>query len=118
MATYTKQLLSGATNGKQIKVSAASTLGTPLIHAAVAGTADLDEIWLWAHNSGTASVKLTLECGAAAAPDDNIEIPMASEAGYTLIVPGLLLNNSTSIRAFAASVNLIMINGYVNRITA
>ena len=118
MATYTKQLLSGATNGKQIKVSAASTLGTPLIHAAVAGTADLDEIWLGAHHSNTASGKLTIEWGAAAAPDDNIEVGLSAEAGYTLIVPGLLLNNSTSIRAFASSADMIMINGFVNRITA
>ena len=43
MATYSKQLLSGGTNGKNIKVAATATAGTT-IHTAVAGTTDIDEI--------------------------------------------------------------------------
>lgn len=119
MATYTKRLLSGATDGRQIKVSATSSLGAPIIHAAVSGTADLDEIWLWVHNSNTASGKITVQWGSNTSPDDEIEINTAgSEGGYILAVPGLLLNNSASIRAFAGSANVFMVNGYVNRITA
>lgn len=116
MPTYSKQLLSGSTNGKQIKVAATATAGT-LIHTAVSGTSSLDEIWLYAVNSSASSVKLTIEWGEATAPDGNIEITLPAESGYSLIVPGLLLQNSLTVRAFAGTTNVILVNGYVNRIT-
>jgi hypothetical protein len=34
------------------------------------------------------------------------------------VCPGLLLQNGLVIKAFAAAANVVMINGYVNRITA
>ena len=117
MATYSKQLLSGSTNGKQIKVAATATAGTT-IHTATSGTSNFDEIWLYAVNSTTTAVKLTVEWGEATAPDGNIEVTIAPEDGYVLVVPGLLLNNSLVVKAFAGSANVILINGYVNRITA
>lgn len=116
MPTYSKQLLSGSTNGKQIKVAATATAGT-LIHTAVSGTSSFDEIWLYAVNSSASSVKLTIEWGEATAPDGNIEITLPAESGYSLIVPGLLLQNSLTVRAFAGTTNVILVNGYVNRIT-
>lgn len=117
MATYSKLKLSGSTNGKQIKVAAIATPGT-LIHTAVAGASDLDEIWLYAVNSSTSAVKLTVEWGEAAAPDGNVEGTIPAEAGYILVVPGLLLQNGLEVRAFAGTANVILINGFVNRITA
>lgn len=116
MATYSKRLLSGSTNGKQIKVAADSTPGT-LIHTAVAGSSDLDEIWLYAVNSSTSSVKLTIEWGGVADPDDHIEVTIPAEEGYILVVPGLVLQNELVARAFAATADVILINGFVNRIT-
>lgn len=117
MATYSKRLLSGSTNGKQIKVAATATPGTT-IHTAVAGTSDLDEIWLYAVNSSASLVKLTIEWGEATAPDGNIEVNIPAESGYVLIVPGLLLQNELVVKAFAETADVIMINGFVNRITA
>jgi hypothetical protein len=117
MATYSKQLLSGSTNGKQIKVVQTATAGTT-IHTAVSGTSDFDEIWLYAVNSDTTARKLTIEWGEATAPDGNIEVTIAPEDGYVLVVPGLVLQNSLVVKAFAATANVILINGYVNRITA
>jgi hypothetical protein len=116
MATFSKQLLSGSTNGKAIKVAATATAGTT-IHTAVSGTASLDEVWLYAHNSSAATVKLTLEWGEATAPDGNIEINIGAEGvGLVLVSPGLLLQNSLVIKAFAATANVITLTGYVNRI--
>lgn len=115
MATYSKELLSGSTQGKQIKVAATATPGTT-IHTAVSGTTDLDEIWLYAVNSSSTAVKLTIEWGEATAPDGNIEVTVPAEDGYILVVPGLLLQNGLVVKAFAATTNVIMINGYVNRI--
>ncbi len=113
MATFSKLKLSGSTDGKQIKVVATSTPGTT-IHTAHASA--LDEVWLWAVNSSTTAVKLTVEWGEATAPDGNVEVTIPGESGYLLVVPGCVLSNSLVVKAFAATANVILINGYVNRI--
>lgn len=116
MATFSKQLLSGSTNGRGIKVAATATAGT-LIHTAVTGTSAEDEIWLYAHNTSAASVKLTLEWGGTTSPDDHIEVSIPAEgAGLILVAPGILLQNGLVVRAFAATANVLNIFGYVNRI--
>jgi len=117
MATYSKVLLSGCVQGKGIKVVATATAGTT-IHTAVAGTSSMDEIWLYAVNSDTTARKLTLEWGEATAPDGNIELTIPAESGLVLVAPGLLLQNSLVVKAFAAAANVILIHGYVNRVTA
>ena len=114
MATFSKQLLSGSTNGKQIKVVQTATAGTT-IHTAHATA--LDEIWIYAVNSSASSVKLTIEYGEATAPDGNIEVTVLPEAGLVTIVPGLILTGSLVVKAFAGTANVIMLSGYVNRIT-
>jgi len=115
MATFTKLKLSGSTDGKGIKVVQTSTAGTT-IHTAHA--TDLDEIWIYAVNSQAAAVKLTLEWGQADAPDGNIEVTIPGESGLFLVAPGLLLTNSLVVKAFAATANVIILHGFVNRITA
>ncbi|CAB5229607.1 hypothetical protein UFOVP1566_5 [uncultured Caudovirales phage] len=114
MATFSKQLLSGSTSGKGVKVAATATAGTT-IHTAHATS--YDEIWLYAVNSSATSVKLTLEWGDVTAPDGNIEVTVASESGLVLVSPGLLLTGGLLVRAFAATANVIILHGYVNRIT-
>lgn len=117
MATYAKVLLSGSTQGKGIKVVQTATAGDT-IHTAVSGTSDLDEIWIYAVNSSASTVKLTLEWGEATAPEGNIEMSIPAESGLFLITPGLLLQNSLVVKAFASVANVILIHGFVNRITA
>jgi len=117
MATYSKVILSGSTNGKGIKVVATATAGTT-IHTAVAGTSDMDEVWLWCGNSSASGVKLTLEWGEATDPNGHIEKTIPAEDGLYCVVPGLLLQNGLVIAAFASSANVLVINGFVNRITA
>jgi hypothetical protein len=113
MATFTKLKLSGSTDGKAVKVVQTATAGTT-IHTAHATA--LDEIWLYAHNSSAAVVKLTLEWGEAAV-DGNIEINIGVEGtGLVLVSPGLLLTNSLVVKAFAATADVITLTGYVNRI--
>ena len=117
MATYSKQLLSGGTNGKNIEVAATSSAGTT-IHTAIAGTSDMDEIWLYACNTDSTDRKLTIEYGGTTSSDDLTEITITAEAGWVLVCPGLLLQNSLVVKAFAAAANVVNINGFVNRITA
>jgi len=111
--TFTKVILSGSTSGKQIKVAATATAGTT-IHTAHATA--LDEIWLWAVNSSTTAVKITVEWGEATAPDGNIEVTVPGESGYLMVVPGLVLTGSLVVKAFAGTANVLLVNGYVNRI--
>lgn len=120
MATFSKQILSGSTDGKAIKVAATATAGTT-IHTGSTTATTLDEVWLYAQNTSASDVKLTVEWGGTASPDDHIEYTVKAENGLYLIVPGLILKgNATAlvVRAFAATTNVITIHGYVNRITA
>ena len=119
MATFTKQILSGSTDGKAIKVAATATPGTT-IHTGSTTTTTLDEIWLYAMNTSSTNSKLTIEWGEATAPDGNIEVTVLAEAGLVCITPGLLIKGNGSalvVKAFAATANVITIHGFVNRIT-
>lgn len=111
---FTKMKLSASTDGRMIKVVPIVTAGT-LIHTAHATS--LDEIWLYAVNSSAVNVKITTEYGGVASPDDLIEITVPAESGLVCIVPGLLLSNSLLVRVFAATANVVMVGGFVNRIT-
>lgn len=118
MATAKKRKLSGSTDGRLIKVAATSTPGTT-IHTAVAGTTagTYDEIWLYAMNSNSANVLLTIEFGGTTDPDDLIQVYVPFDSGLYLIIPGLILQNGTVVKAFAATTNVIVIGGFVNTIT-
>ena len=113
MATFTKVKLSGNTDGRNIKIAATATLGTT-IHTAHASA--LDEIWLWAVNSDTAARKLTIEFGGVTVPDDLIEFTVPPEDGAYLMVPGWILTNSLVLTAFCATADVVVVNGYVNRV--
>jgi hypothetical protein len=115
MATFSKLALSGSTNGKGIAVVATATAGT-LIHTAQSGTAGLDEVWMYASNPTASAVLLTVEYGGATTADQ-IRVTIPSQAGLTLVVAGLVLQNALEVRAFAATGSAINITGYVNRIT-
>ena len=118
MATMSKVVLSGSTNGLAHKVSGGDSAAATVVHAAGAGTSNLDEIWLWANNTSGGDVKLTIEWGTATAADGNIEVTIGTEAGLVQVIPGLILCNSKDIQVFAAVTNVILITGFVNRITA
>ena len=118
MATAVKRKLSGSTDGMAIKVAAIATAGTA-IHTAVAGTTPgtFDEIWLWAYNSDSNKIMLTIEFGGASAPDQNIRIELPPRVGLVPIVPGLILQNGATVKAFASSTNVVTVSGFVNAIT-
>ena len=87
MATFTKKILSGSTDGRGIKVVQTATAGTT-IHTGPTNTAHLDEVWLYAVNSDTTARKLTIEWGSTSSPDDLIELTIPPEAGLVLVAPG------------------------------
>jgi len=112
MATFSKVKLSGGTNGLPINVVAIATAGT-LIHTADTGT---DNMWLYATNSHTAAVVVTVEFGGVAAKDLIIQSIPVKPSGLVLIVPGLPLSGSVEVRVFAATADVISISGYADRI--
>ena len=115
--TYSKYPLSASTNGKQIKVTQTGSAGDT-IHTAVSGTSGWDEIWLDATNSSTSIVKLTIQWGGTTDPDDSIIVGIPAQDGYHLIVAGNILQNGLVVSAFADTANVILIGGFVNRITS
>jgi hypothetical protein len=117
MATYTRLLLSGSTGGRVIPVAATATPGTA-IHAAVAGSAAFDEIYLWASNTSASAVPLTLEWGGVTDPGDHMvkSYSIPANSAPIPIATGQVLNGGLLVKAFAGTGNVINISGYVNRI--
>ena len=114
MATFTKIILQGSTNGRGIAVAATETLGTT-IHTAHATA--LDEIWLYANNIHSSAVVLTVEYGGVTTTSDLIQTSIAATpSGLVLICAGLLVTGSVVVTAFAGTANKIELFGYVNRI--
>ena len=118
MAGYSRQHLSGSTNGRAIKVAATATPGTA-VHTAIAGTTGFDEVYLWASNTDSAERTLTVEWGGTTAPDDHVApaITLPPNSGPVPIVTGQCLNNGLAIKAFSDAANKVLLTGYVNRIS-
>jgi hypothetical protein len=122
MATFTKQKLSGSTNGRGIAVAATATVGTT-IHATTTSATTIDELWLYAANIHSSAVTVTIELGGVTVTSDLIQQSIAATpSGLVLICAGLILTGTGSaaltVSAFAGTANKIEIFGFVNRITA
>jgi hypothetical protein len=91
---------SGSTQGQGVKVVATSTAGTLI------------------HTTGTSA---TIEFGGATVPDQNIVQTITTKTGMTLVVDGLILlgdgSTALTVKAFAATGNVIVLSGYVMRVT-
>jgi len=111
---------SASTQGQGIKVAATSSAGTT-IHTTGTSATVIDEVWLYLYNSHTADVLTTIEFGGATAPDQNIVLTVPFKSGLVLAVPGLPLLGSgavaLTVKVFAATTNVIIVTGFVNRIT-
>jgi len=113
---YKKRQLSQSDKGRGIKVATTASPGT-LIHTATTSVAanEWDEVWLKAINTSSSAVKLTIQWGGTASPDDDVEITIQPESGFADVINGLVLNNQAEVRAFAATANVLVIHGFVNR---
>ena len=117
MAALTYVIPSGSTNGRAVLVVATATAGT-ILHTAVTGTSDMDEIYIWAYNDHTANVLLTIEWGGVTTPGDTIRYTVPFDDGLHLIMPGIRLQNGLVVRAFAATASVITCAVNVNRLIA
>ena len=124
MATYSKEFFTGcAADQGGTGIALAVDSGTfTTIHTTPTTTTTLDEIWMYAVNSHSADLKVTIQFGGVEEPEDFIETTVTAESGLVLLVPGLILQGMAStgqiILGAAATGDEVAVYGYVNRITA
>ena len=114
--TFTKDHFSGSTDGLPIKVVNTVLASADTIHTSVANATDFDEVWLYAVNNDTVNRKLTICWGGLTNVDHTIAFTVAPQEGLKCIIPGLVIQNSKVIKAFAEVANKITISGFINRI--
>jgi hypothetical protein len=120
MATYVKTLLSSSSTGAPTTVVQTASTGTT-IHSTGTSASIIDEVWLYANNTSTSPVLLTVQFGGTGAVQHAKPITLAPQSGDVLIVAGLPLTGTgaaaSTVAAFAATASVITISGYVNRIS-
>ena len=124
MATFSKIAFQPTTmttgTGLGTLVVATTTLGTT-IHTAANVATTIDEVWIYANNTHSSAVTLTIEFGGVAAKDKIQQSIALSPSGLTLVCAGLLLQGNATpkvITAFAGTASVVSLFGFVNRITA
>lgn len=113
MANFSKLLLSASSDGRAIRINSLSAPGT-LIHQSQSLTSGFDELWIYGANNSNAEVTTTILFGGPSNSDE-IAVDIPANGGLYLIVPGLIVNNSVTVNAFASSVDTVSIFGFVNR---
>lgn len=119
MATFSRVLLSGSTDGDPIKVTGTDSGGAVTLHTAVAGSSAWDEVYLWVTNTDSSARTLTIEWGGTTDPDHLIvkALSIPANSPPICVVPGITLNNGGVVKAFASAANVVLITGHVNRIS-
>jgi hypothetical protein len=112
---FTRVIPSGSTDGNGVKVTGTGTGSTVTFHTA--HSTNIDEVHLWAYNDDTQERTLTLEVGGTTDPDNLVVISVPPQAGLTYVLPGWNLTNSKTVKAFASTANVIVLSGYVNRLS-
>ncbi len=119
MATFSRHILSGSTNGRGVRVLGATTSGGVLVHTAYSATGGSDEIWVFAHQYGTTSDQtLRIRFGAATDGDEIRQTMLVGNSGLVPILPGIPLANALEVRAFCTTSNEISLYGWVNRVAS
>ena len=109
--------ISGCSNGRGIKITGTTSEGANTIHTATSTDGVIDEVWLYCYNSHTSSVTLYLCLGGTTDPDDIASISIPSKYNDILVLAGECFNGGVIIKAYASSANVLVIRGYVNRIS-
>lgn len=113
--------LSGSTDGKPIKVAATAIASGTTIHTATSSTAAgvWDAIYLWVTNTDTVARTVTISWGDTTDPDGLIvkSYSLPASSGAILLISGEILQNSLVVKAAADAANVVLISGYVNKIT-
>lgn len=113
--TFTINTLSSSTDGKSIKIAATATVGTA-IHTWTTEVADFHEVWLYANNTSTTAVLLSIEWWDATDP---MKVTVPAQSWDMLVVSWKKLKwNATplTVKAFAATTNVILVGWFIHEI--
>lgn len=115
---YTRQVLSGSTNGRPVSVVDDVAPGTTIHEVVATATTEREEIYLFAHMYATTDERVIVTLGGTATSDE-IVMDLTDGDGLHVIVPGITLVATTSIvRAWATGgPGEVAISGWVNRAT-
>ncbi len=119
-------VLSGSTSGRPITVAALAASCNMVVHtvdAAVTGADNVDEVWLWAFPYATATAcsrQLFLQIGTDSTADMVHALVVRDQAlpGPTLVLPGININNSLKITAWATACMDIGLVGHAFKVRA
>ena len=114
--TWTSLKLSASSNGRNIKIAATSSTGT-LLHTASATSGVTDFGYIDACNLSASDITLTLQWADDTSPDASTEVILTGKNGWERVVSGLPIEAGRRINAFAGQANLIMMNGFIHRLT-
>ena len=121
MPSYSKIPLSQTAIGAGILLTSTGVPGVQL-HATQNNDNDIDEIWLYANNTGALDAILTVYWGLTGATNILGPINVQAYAGPILVSPGFVLEGSGStasvVYGLSSVASGINVYGYVNRITA
>lgn len=114
---FTKTALSASSNGQSILITATESPGTQ-IHTATAtnNSTTWDEIYIYAYNSATSSIPITIQFGGTQSVNNDTKQSINSQAGRQKIIDGRVLNNGLTVYAYAASASYLTVDGYVHQI--
>lgn len=101
-----------STDGLGIIIVGTDTSTADLIHTAVAGVEKHDKVYLYAANEHTADVLLSIEWGETTNP---INYLVPANKGLHLVLPGIMLQNAKTVKAFAAVTGKIKVVCEVDR---
>lgn len=125
--TFTRNPLSGSTDGRGIKITATSSPGVT-VHTATSDTTFFDEISLRITNVDTVARPYVIEAGGTTNPDDRIVGVVL--AGQSIMIDNFILRNSLVAKvssitltwidgvSYAGAANVLVVHGQVLRQTA
>lgn len=118
MATFSRVLLSGSTNGKSVLIDQTAIATGTTIHTAVAGTASYDEIYVWITNTSGSAVTLTIGFGGVTDPDNLIckALSIPANSPPIPVLTGQVLQNSLIVKMAAGTGSVLLATGFCNRI--
>ena len=120
MPVYSRQILSGSTNGRPIILNTA-TAGVEVHTVQATSTAARESLWLWARNNDNSAAQMTLVLISATATN-TMPVFLAARSdpneAYKKVFLGVpLVGTDTMVRAYTATIsNAVTLLGFVNRV--
>ena len=111
---YSINFLSACRSGEPIQITGTNSAQANAIHTGIAGTTQIDEVFLYVNNSGSQFYPLVIQMGAQT-PAHELTMWIATQDSPQLILPGWPINNSAFIRGYSPSGINFSIGGYVQR---